>query len=785
MPAIKDTVNLRINLNSSGTEASPYSIEQVVTDIADTSYIEQVGKVIYLKRSLDWRTGFLLVPETITVVMMGGSFYNNNNSSTTPTNGIELKGGCEIVAQSGIIHAGAGAQSGTGIIKVTQINGIYPSFRQQCGARHDTMFSSQEGFPAANYFNIIYKIDGLNIQLSNEAHIKWYTRSASSYIRNVNVQFATSYSGNPPTAIQLAYGVSLSGFRTSVFSVAGEPAFNTGECLITSPYFDIATAQALGGYFYTPTNISLVDPLFASGGSWNGQINPVVAQSGSQIRHKTTYTATVAKGSTPIEAAKLIFIPTKTGSNALSQAVTNTIFSTDAQGKIAPFTLLYKEWFPSGGGAQNSTTTTTWQILARHPLYEIVYEAQAAAGAVSSVSQTIAATDRANCTLTLSQATSVTAPYSGIALDFVTKTITLTSARTTQELFNYIQWALYQDANLTRAHFSTFIASELNISDWNITGLQFLSGKVRSTGTLSAGAAMTSLHVIGSVTQATPTNLTAITITGTLTYNTNTAASVTITDCTIGTLANSGTGLVTVTPTNSTVTTYTDAEINYLDSAINVLGSTSNTAYPTATDRNNNTNALATWAGEYKFKRSGAWASIVYLKMDVGFTAYKDVTLTTGQNVVDLGTTGLLSVIQATMAKEATLLQTEADIISAIGSGLTLAQIEASTVLAKEATGAAIKAKTDQLSINGQGHVAANVHQLQAGALADIANSVEAEIERSGGMLDTMKADTGAIKLKTNSLTFSQPNVIDANIKYVNDIQVKGTGQESDPWNPI
>jgi hypothetical protein len=60
MPAIKDTANLRINLNSSGTEASPYSIEQVVTDIADTSYIEQVGKVIYLKRSLDWRTGFLL-----------------------------------------------------------------------------------------------------------------------------------------------------------------------------------------------------------------------------------------------------------------------------------------------------------------------------------------------------------------------------------------------------------------------------------------------------------------------------------------------------------------------------------------------------------------------------------------------------------------------------------------------------------------------------------------------------------------------------------------------------
>jgi len=41
-----------------------------------------------------------------------------------------------------------------------------------------------------------------------------------------------------------------------------------------------------------------------------------------------------------------------------------------------------------------------------------------------------------------------------------------------------------------------------------------------------------------------------------------------------------------------------------------------------------------------------------------------------------------------------------------------------------------------------------------------------------------------AIKSKTDSLSFTVPGQIDANIQYVNDVQVKGVGSESDPWNP-
>jgi hypothetical protein len=61
---------------------------------------------------------------------------------------------------------------------------------------------------------------------------------------------------------------------------------------------------------------------------------------------------------------------------------------------------------------------------------------------------------------------------------------------------------------------------------------------------------------------------------------------------------------------------------------------------------------------------------------------------------------------------------------SAGAAGATLAEIEASTILAKEATSQAIKTKTDKMEFNAQNHIAANVHQLQAGAITSIQNGL-------------------------------------------------------------
>jgi hypothetical protein len=48
-----------------------------------------------------------------------------------------------------------------------------------------------------------------------------------------------------------------------------------------------------------------------------------------------------------------------------------------------------------------------------------------------------------------------------------------------------------------------------------------------------------------------------------------------------------------------------------------------------------------------------------------------------------------------------------------------------------------------------------------------------------------LQATSTAIKVKTDSLTFTTAGMVDVNIQYVNDVQVKGTGQEIDPWNPV
>jgi len=45
-------------------------------------------------------------------------------------------------------------------------------------------------------------------------------------------------------------------------------------------------------------------------------------------------------------------------------------------------------------------------------------------------------------------------------------------------------------------------------------------------------------------------------------------------------------------------------------------------------------------------------------------------------------------------------------------------------------------------------------------------------------------ADIAMIKGKTNSLTFTQAGQVDANIQYVNDVQVNGVGSAGNPWGP-
>lgn len=66
--------------------------------------------------------------------------------------------------------------------------------------------------------------------------------------------------------------------------------------------------------------------------------------------------------------------------------------------------------------------------------------------------------------------------------------------------------------------------------------------------------------------------------------------------------------------------------------------------------------------------------------------------------------------------------------------------------------------------------------------LSALAAYVDAEVAAILAAVDT---EVAAIKAKTDSLTFTQAGHVDANVKYVNDVQVTGDGQPGTEWGPI
>jgi hypothetical protein len=80
---------------------------------------------------------------------------------------------------------------------------------------------------------------------------------------------------------------------------------------------------------------------------------------------------------------------------------------------------------------------------------------------------------------------------------------------------------------------------------------------------------------------------------------------------------------------------------------------------------------------------------------------------------------------------------------------------------------AAIEAQTDDIGAAGAGLT----------ALASAAN-----LATVAGYLDT---EIAAIKAKTDSLTFTTANQVDANVQAVNDVNLQGAGTSANKWRPV
>lgn len=92
---------------------------------------------------------------------------------------------------------------------------------------------------------------------------------------------------------------------------------------------------------------------------------------------------------------------------------------------------------------------------------------------------------------------------------------------------------------------------------------------------------------------------------------------------------------------------------------------------------------------------------------------------------------------------------------------------------------AAIKAVTDNLPDSGAlTTIDGNIDSI----LTDTSTTLPATLSTIAGYIDT---EVSAIKAKTDSLTFTVSGQVDANIQYVNDVAVGGTGADGDEWGPV
>ena len=144
----------------------------------------------------------------------------------------------------------------------------------------------------------------------------------------------------------------------------------------------------------------------------------------------------------------------------------------------------------------------------------------------------------------------------GVAVDHVAQTITVSANRSAAQIWSAVQDNLCQLANLTKADpFTTTNGAVFDSSYILIVTGGITAGNIDSNITLS-GTLASGVIIVGNIAQATPTNLTGVSVAGNLTYNTASSPTVTLTDTNIsGTVSNSGAGTVTISTSGSTIGT--------------------------------------------------------------------------------------------------------------------------------------------------------------------------------------------------------------------------------------
>lgn len=162
---------------------------------------------------------------------------------------------------------------------------------------------------------------------------------------------------------------------------------------------------------------------------------------------------------------------------------------------------------------------------------------------------------------------------------------------------------------------------------------------------------------------------------------------------------------------------------------------------------------------------------------------------------VDLanGTDGLGAIKTQTAAIEADAIDIQSRLPAALVSGrmdssigaMAANVLTAAAIAADAITDAKVASDVTIASVTGAvGSVTGNVGGNVTGSVGSVVGAVGSVTGAVGSVTGLTASDVGAIKAKTDSLTFTVAGQVDANIQYVNDVLVTGTGAPGDEWNP-
>lgn len=166
----------------------------------------------------------------------------------------------------------------------------------------------------------------------------------------------------------------------------------------------------------------------------------------------------------------------------------------------------------------------------------------------------------------------------------------------------------------------------------------------------------------------------------------------------------------------------------------------------------------------------------------------------TGEAGIDWGNVGNPTTtvgLSGTTVKTATDVETDtADIQSRLPAALVGGRIDANM---GSVSGDATAADNLEATFDGTGYTNGNAPATQT-AVAALPTTAQINAECDTAISDaalataanlaTVDTVVDAIKAKTDSLSFNVAGQVDANIQYVNDVQVSGTGAPDDEWGP-